>query len=85
MIIINRVKESYHFAEMRKKRNLLQKDVASALGVDRSSVAKWETGESVPKLETLVRLSDLLFCSVDELLFGPVEAATATEANRQAV
>ena len=47
---------------------MLQEDVASALGVDRSSVAKWETGKAVPRATMLIKLADLFGCTVDELL-----------------
>lgn len=57
-----------NFALIRKERKMLQEDVASALGVDRSSVAKWETGKAVPRATMLIKLADLFHCTVDELL-----------------
>lgn len=40
---------------VRRERDLSQRDLAAALGVDQSRVARWETGESVPSLEVLER------------------------------
>ena len=55
------------------KRNevkLKQEDIARALDIDRSTVAKWETGRSLPWAELLVRLAKVLGCSIDELMRG---------------
>lgn len=46
-----------------------QEKLAEALSMDRSTVAKWETGDSYPRGETLAKLADLLGCTIDEL-FG---------------
>ena len=45
-----------------------QEALAEAMNMDRSSVAKWESGAAYPRFETLNRLSRLLKCSVDELV-----------------
>lgn len=54
--------------EMRKRRNLLQKDVAKKLKINRSTVAKWETGCSVPRTDKLKILSTIFNCSIDDLI-----------------
>ena len=53
--------------ELREAKNYNQSDLASELGVDRSAVAKWETGEAVPRTEKLPKLAKVLGCSIDEL------------------
>lgn len=53
---------------LRTGRKLSQGDVAERLDVSRQSVSKWETGQSVPELEKIVRLADLFGVSVDELV-----------------
>ena len=45
-----------------------QEDVARELELDRSTVAKWETGRSKPRADALVKLARLFGCTVDELL-----------------
>ena len=47
---------------------LSQEELAEQLAVSRQSVSKWETGQSVPDLDKLIKLSDLFGVSVDELV-----------------
>ena len=54
--------------ELRKKHGLTQESLAMSLGVDRSTIACWETGRSKPKADGLLKLSVALNCTVDELL-----------------
>lgn len=53
---------------LRQKRKLRQADIAEALNVDRTTITKWETGETKPRVDKLVELSKILKCSVDKLL-----------------
>lgn len=53
---------------LREALNLRQEDLAIKLSVDRSTVAKWETGESMPRVDKLCTLANVLNCSVDDLL-----------------
>ncbi len=53
---------------LRTRRELSQEDLAAALGVSRQSVSKWETGQSVPDLDKIIRMADLFGVSVDELV-----------------
>lgn len=52
----------------RVRKNLSQEDLAARLGIDRTTVTKWETGESLPRAEKLPRIAAILGCTVDELL-----------------
>lgn len=58
----------------RNELNLTQDDVAKKIGVDRSTVAKWETGQSFPRAELLPKLASILNCTIDEL-FGVKKTA----------
>lgn len=53
---------------LRTRLGLSQEELAEKLGVSRQSVSKWETGQSVPDLEKIIKLSDLFGVSVDELV-----------------
>lgn len=53
---------------LRTVQNLSQGDLAERLEVSRQSVSKWETGQSVPDLDKIIRLADLFGISVDELV-----------------
>ena len=54
--------------ERRRSRKLTQSDVAKEIGVSRSTVSMWESGETIPRTGTLLKLAALLSCTVDELL-----------------
>lgn len=56
------------FKEMRLKAGFSQSKLAKLLGVDRTSVSKWDLGLSTPKLKTLLKLTKIFKCSFDELL-----------------
>ncbi len=49
-------------------RGLTQEQLAQALSVTSQNVSKWETGKSVPGLENLYTLSQVLHVSTDRLL-----------------
>ena len=54
--------------EYRLRENMTQDELARLLGVDRSNIAKWEAGVHKPHADMLVRLSQLMQCSLDEML-----------------
>lgn len=53
---------------LRTARDMSQDDLAEKLEVSRQSVSKWETGQSTPDLDKIIRLADLFGTSVDELV-----------------
>lgn len=62
----------FNFAEKlaaaRQERGLTQRQLADRLGVTAQAVSKWETGGSLPDLELLRMIAQLLECSADFLL-----------------
>lgn len=56
------------FAKQRIKAGFLQEEVSAALNVDRSTVAKWETGKAKPRADKLIAISQLYKCPVEALL-----------------
>lgn len=56
--------------ELRESKGMTQFELAVFLNVCRSSVSMWETGQTVPRPEILIKLSELFNCTVDELLKG---------------
>lgn len=48
-------------------KNLTQEDIAEKIGVSRQSVAKWETGETVPDLDKCKMLAEIFEVSLDDL------------------
>ena len=54
--------------KFRNERKITQEEFARLVGVDRSTVTKWETGKCKPTADKLVKVADVLGCTVDELL-----------------
>ena len=52
---------------LRKLKNMTQEDIAEKIGVSRQSVAKWETGETVPDLDKCKILAEIFEVSLDDL------------------
>lgn len=47
-----------------------QAALAEAIGVDSSTVAKWESGGVYPRAQLLPQLAEILSCTIDELFAG---------------
>ena len=56
-----------NLASLRKMRQMTQEDIAEKLGVSRQSVAKWESGETVPDLDKCRMLADIFDVTLDDL------------------
>ena len=53
---------------LRKTKHLTQDEFASAVGVSRQAVYKWESGQSYPEVPKLLEMKLLFGISIDELL-----------------
>lgn len=53
---------------LRKSKGLTQDEFASAVGVSRQAVYKWECGQSYPEVPKLLEMKLLFTISIDELL-----------------
>ena len=54
--------------QLRMSKKLTQKQLAERLGVKRTTICMWETGNSSPSLEILKKIAQVLNCSIDELV-----------------
>lgn len=52
----------------RKEKGLRQQELANICEVRQSTISMWETGKSRPRAKMLLRLAEVLGCTVDELL-----------------
>lgn len=52
---------------MRTRANMTQAELAAKLGIDRTCIAKWETGKAYPRASQLPVLAKALNCTIDEL------------------
>lgn len=56
--------------KIRKEQNTTQDDLANQLFVTRQAISKWESGDSTPDLNNLIKLTDIFNVSLDTLFFG---------------
>lgn len=59
---------SNNLKQLRKKGNLTQTELASSLGVSRSSISMYENGEREPDFETLKAISNFFHVDMNFLL-----------------
>ena len=65
---MNENKIGQFIAELRKEKNMTQKDLAGQLHITDKAVSKWERGLSCPDISLLTPLADILGVTVSELL-----------------
>ena len=53
---------------LRKERRMTQGSLAKVFHISQTSVSKYETGESLPDLETVVKMADFFGVSLDEFV-----------------
>lgn len=61
-----------HFASnlqfLRRRSGMTQETLANRLNVSRQAISKWESGETVPEIATLLQLAQLFSCTLDDFL-----------------
>lgn len=57
-------------AELRKKQDLTQVELAERVGVSQSYLARWERGHAQPRPKALEKLAEALNVTVEELVTG---------------
>ena len=58
---------------LRTRQGQTQEQLAEALEVSRQSVSKWESAQSYPEMDTILRICDLYHVDLDTLMRGSVE------------
>lgn len=53
---------------IRLSKNLTQDNLASLVGVARTTVTMWETGAAMPRADKLTELAKILGCTIDDLM-----------------
>lgn len=74
-----------NIAAYRKRESLTQAGLAEKLNYSDKAVSKWERGESVPDVLTLVQLAEQFHINVNDLLTDPNELPENTGAVQQAM
>lgn len=62
----NKVQEQ--LIKYRDRHHLTQFEMADLLGVKRATLSKWETGDTFPKNNALIKISNTLGIPIDELI-----------------
>lgn len=52
----------------RMQKGILQKDLASKLGVTLETVSRWERGKIEPNIKYIIKMSEILEVTTDQLL-----------------
>ena len=65
--------------EERKKNGWSQEEMAEKLSVSRQAVSKWESAQSTPDLQKVLRLAEIFGVSTDYLLKDELKSETGTE------
>lgn len=69
--------------QLRKENEFSQEALANQLNVTRQSVSKWESGQSLPDLDNLIRLSDIYGVSLDQLVKEDLSISSEPEAHAE--
>lgn len=56
-----------NISNIRKKLCITQQKLSEQLGINRSTIAKWESGEAMPRADKLPDLARILKCNIDDL------------------
>ncbi len=75
------IKISENLRTLRVRERYSMEDVAEIIGVSRQSVAKWESGESLPDIEKCVKLAKLYKVTLDVLVSETVDELESDEEN----
>ena len=67
---MNQEKIGKFICELRKEKELTQKELADRLNITDRAVSKWENGRGMPDLSLIKPLCDELDISINELLSG---------------
>lgn len=54
--------------EIRKAKGIKQKELAKELQISQSAISDYENGKLEPSIENLIKMANLLDCTVDKLI-----------------
>ena len=70
-------------ASLRQEHSLTQQQLAAMLRVSHQAVSKWESGQALPDIQTMLELTQFFGVTVEQLLNGIAEPERATEAEER--
>ena len=82
---MNQIKIGEFLKELRKEKGLTQEQFAEQFNVSRRSVSRWETGNNMPDLDTLIEMADYYEIDLRELLDGERKSEKMNEELKETV
>lgn len=82
---MNNEKFGKFIAELRKEKNMTQKDLASKLKITDKAISKWERGLGFPDIVLLKPLSEIFEVSITELLNGEIQENNKIDIETQVI
>ncbi len=76
---MDKVKMGFFLANLRNEKNLTQQDEADIFSITPQAISKWESGQSVPDVETLEKISSFYGVTINEILNGERGTKAQTE------
>lgn len=70
--------------ELRKRNNLSQEELAEKLDISRQAISKWESNQSNPDIDNIIRLGEIYNVSMDYILCGKEEIQKVEPPNNAA-
>ena len=67
---MDKVKMGQFLTQLRTEKNLRQQDEAEVFEVSPQAISKWESGDSIPDIATLEKLSHFYSVGIDEIING---------------
>lgn len=67
---MNQIKIDIFIAEVRKEKNLTQRQLVDKLSISDKTISKWECGKGMPEVSLMLPLCDALQITVNDLLTG---------------
>lgn len=64
---------------LRVAKGLTQEEVSIILNVSNKTISKWETGNGLPEIQSLIALADLYDVKVDDILSGGSNSKVSLE------
>ncbi len=67
---------SENICKLRKERNWSQNQLGRMIAVDGRQICRYERGNSIPSVETIIKLADIFGVAIDDLVFDRCEGKT---------
>ena len=67
---MDQIKTGKFISEMRKQKNLTQREFADIIGISDKTVSKWECGNGMPEVSLMMPICEALQINLNELFSG---------------